>query len=63
MSTEQLAALLAEAVPDGTFGGARTLRSVRGGQPKTRKPDPNAAQHRAALEAAIRRPKRTTQAA
>jgi hypothetical protein len=63
MSSEQLAALLAEAVPDGTFGGARTLRAVRGGKPKTRDPDPQAAQHRADLEAAIRRPRRTAQAA
>lgn len=38
MSTEQLAALLAEAVPDGTFGGARTLRSVRGGSPRPASP-------------------------
>ncbi|MFD3520469.1 hypothetical protein [Streptomyces sp. NPDC058653] len=62
MSTEQLAALLAESIPDGTFGGARTLRSVRGGKPETCGPDPNAAQHRAALEAAIRRPRRTAAA-
>jgi hypothetical protein len=44
--------LLAEAVPDGTFGGARTR------EPKRKPgPDPRAAEHRAALEAALRRPK------
>ncbi|MET9956668.1 hypothetical protein ABZ135_34690 [Streptomyces sp. NPDC006339] len=43
--------LLAEAVPDGTFGGARTKTKRKPG------PDPKAAEHRAALEAAIRRPR------
>ncbi|MEV0779222.1 hypothetical protein [Streptomyces sp. NPDC050428] len=60
MSADQLAALLAESIPDGTFGGARTLRAVK---PKPRGPDPKAAAHRADLEAAIRRPKRTADAA
>lgn len=49
--------LLAEAVPDGTFGGARQLR--------TRKPEPaaprtspaEAARHLAELAAAIARPR------
>ncbi|MFE9886831.1 hypothetical protein [Streptomyces scopuliridis] len=48
--------LLAEGVPDGTFGGARTLRSSKA-KPKPAGPDPRAAEHRAALEAAIRRPR------
>jgi hypothetical protein len=44
--------LLAESVPDGTFGGARTLTRH---QPKTpaRTPDPQAAEHYAALAEAI----------
>ncbi|MGW0034785.1 hypothetical protein ACWDXD_33830 [Streptomyces sp. NPDC003314] len=50
----RLEQLLAETVPDGTFGGARTPK-----QQKTDGPDPNAAKHRADLEAAIRRPRRT----
>jgi hypothetical protein len=58
MTTDQYAALLAEAVPDGTFGGARPLRVVRGIKPAPKQPDPRAAEHRAALEAAIRRPRR-----
>jgi hypothetical protein len=38
--------LLAETVPDGTFGGARPRRGQR--KPR-REPDPNAAQHLAEL--------------
>jgi hypothetical protein len=50
----QLERLLAEGVPDGTFGGARTR------EPKRKPgPDPRAAEHRAALEAALRRPATT----
>lgn len=45
--------LLAEGVPDGTFGGARTKKPKR--KPG---PDPRAAEHRAALEAALRQPRR-----
>jgi hypothetical protein len=58
MTADQLAAFLAEAVPDGTFGGARTLRPRRGTKPQPKAPDPRAAEHRAALEAAIRPPRR-----
>lgn len=43
--------LLAETVPDGTFGGARTLR--RDEKPRKRGPDPLAARHRADLEAEL----------
>lgn len=46
--------LLAEAVPDGTFGGARTLRRDRPKNPP-RKPDPRAAEHYAELAEAISR--------
>ncbi|MGW2708664.1 hypothetical protein ACWC4J_06680 [Streptomyces sp. NPDC001356] len=42
--------LLAEAIPDGTFGGARPRR---GEQPQ-RGPDPDAARHWAELGAAVR---------
>lgn len=42
----------AEEWPDGTFGGPR---------PTTPTPDPNAAQHRAELEAALREPAADTQ--
>lgn len=58
MTADQLAALLAEAVPDGTFGGARVLRLHRDSKPQPKQPDPRAAEHRAALEAAIRQPRR-----
>lgn len=44
--------LLAETVPDGTFGGARTLRRHQPKQP-ARGPDPKAAEHYAALADAI----------
>ncbi|MFM9464814.1 hypothetical protein ACKI1K_18415 [Streptomyces scabiei] len=40
--------LLAETVPDGTFGGARTAREQR-----RVGPDPDAARHFAALTAAV----------
>lgn len=40
--------LLSEAVPDGTFGGARTLR-----EEKRLGPDPDAARHLADLTAAV----------
>jgi tellurite resistance protein len=40
--------LLAETVPDGTFGGARTLREQR-----RLGPDPDAARHLADLTAAV----------
>lgn len=43
--------LLAETVPDGTFGGARTPRRER--KPSKRGPDPLAARHRADLEAEL----------
>lgn len=43
--------LLAETVPDGTFGGART--PTRDKKPPKRGPDPLAAQHRAELEAEL----------
>lgn len=43
--------LLAETVPDGTFGGARTRRREQ--KPSKRVPDPLAAQHRADLEAEL----------
>ncbi|MFF9088614.1 hypothetical protein ACF1BE_19720 [Streptomyces sp. NPDC014991] len=42
--------LLAEAVPDGTFGGARPRR----GEEPRRGPDPDAARHLAELAAAVR---------
>ena len=46
--------LLAEAIPDGTFGGARTTQAA---EPRTVRreiaPDPMAAHHRAVLEAAL----------
>lgn len=58
MTADQLAALLAEAVPDGTFGGARSPRPRRGTKPAPTTPDPRAAEHRAALEAAIHRRRR-----
>jgi hypothetical protein len=45
--------LLAEAVPDGTFGGARTLTRHQPTQPARRGPDPLAAEHYAALADAI----------
>lgn len=44
--------LLAEAVPDGTFGGARTLRRHQPKQP-ARQPDPKAAEHYAELAAVL----------
>jgi hypothetical protein len=40
--------LLAETVPDGTFGGARTLREQR-----RNGPDPDAARHLAELARAV----------
>lgn len=59
MTADQLAALIAESVPDGTFGGSRQPRRLRSvAKPEPKKPDPRAAEHRAALEAAIRRPRR-----
>ncbi|GAA2929518.1 hypothetical protein [Streptomyces enissocaesilis] len=53
--------LLLESVPDGTFGGARTLhRRGRTTEParQPRQPDPRAAEHLAELAAAIARPRR-----
>lgn len=47
-----LAEVLTEEWPTGTFGGPR---------PTTPTPDPNAAQHRAELEAALRAPVADTQ--
>lgn len=55
MTADQLAALLAEAVPDGTFGGARALQPRRRARPAAKVPDPRAAEHRAVLEEAIHR--------
>ncbi|MFE2747348.1 hypothetical protein ACFXKX_23970 [Streptomyces scopuliridis] len=53
--------LLAESVPDGTFGGARPTREQRKA-PAPRTPDPKAAEHYAALDAATsrRRPRTPT---
>jgi hypothetical protein len=44
--------LLAEAIPDGTFGGARTLTRHQPTQP-ARTPDPQAAEHYAELAAVL----------
>ncbi|MFE9624265.1 hypothetical protein [Streptomyces sp. NPDC006527] len=44
--------LLAETVPDGTFGGARPRRT-RGRRPQRPVPDPAAARHLAELTAAV----------
>jgi hypothetical protein len=44
--------LLAETVPDGTFGGARPLRG-RGRKQQRRGPDPEAARHLAELAATV----------
>ncbi|SFK74514.1 hypothetical protein [Streptomyces pini] len=44
--------LLAETIPDGTFGGRRPTRRKR---PVRGRPDPRAAAHRAALEAELHR--------
>ncbi|MFI9600359.1 hypothetical protein ACIHCX_10840 [Streptomyces sp. NPDC052043] len=44
--------LLAEAVPDGTFGGARPRRT-RGREQQRRTPDPAAARHLAELARAV----------
>lgn len=56
MSPEDLARLLAEAVPDGTFGG-QLPESERQQRPSRRPPRPvteaEAAEHRAVLAAAI----------
>lgn len=43
--------LLAESIPDGTFGGARPRRNERAAQ---RPADPDAARHLAELAAAVR---------
>lgn len=51
-----LTGLAAEEWPDGTFGGARTLRGARPAPVKARGPDPNADAHRAELAAAISAP-------
>lgn len=49
--------LLAEAIPDGTFGGTRTPRPAA--QPTRREPDPQAAAHVRDLLAALdQRPRR-----
>ncbi|MEC4016033.1 hypothetical protein [Streptomyces sp. H27-D2] len=48
--------LMAESVPDGTFGGSRPVqRPPRAATAELRGPDPRAAEHVAVLEAALNR--------